>query len=69
MSAIAQELQLVGMKIARDTQLTMLSAVAAGLENVKQITAAANQSGSSQGAAQPTAPLPPGVGSNLDVSA
>lgn len=65
MSAIAQELQFVGMKVARDTQLTVLSAVAAGLENIKQITAAANQGGASQAAA----PLPQGVGGQVDVSA
>lgn len=64
MSAISQELQLVGLKVARDTQLTVLSAVAASLDNIKQITAAANQGG--QAAA---APLPSGVGDKVDVSA
>lgn len=39
-SGVQQQLQMVGMKIARDSQLNMLAAVSAGLENVKAIQAA-----------------------------
>lgn len=66
MAAISQELQLVGLKVARDTQLSVLSAVSASLDNIKQITAAANQGGA---ASAPAGPLPEGVGGQVDVSA
>ncbi|WP_428247522.1 hypothetical protein [Ferrovibrio sp.] len=65
MTAISQELQFVGLKVARDTQLSVLSAVSASLDNIKQITAAANQGG----AKSASGPLPEGVGGQVDVSA
>ncbi len=40
-SGVKQQLYFVGLKVARDQQLAVLSAVAAGLENIKQITAPA----------------------------
>jgi len=63
MSAIQQQLGIVGARVARDTQLAVLSAVSASLENIKEITAASNQ--------QPaqSAALPQGVGGKVDVSA
>lgn len=41
-TGIKQELYFVGLKVARDTERAVLSAVAAGLENIKQITQAAS---------------------------
>ncbi|MBX3454119.1 hypothetical protein [Ferrovibrio sp.] len=72
MSAIQQQLQLVGAQVARDTQLAVLSAVSASLENVKQITAPENQqpaqSNAAPAQAQPQAPLPQGVGGSVDLT-
>lgn len=53
-SGIKQELYLVGLKVARDTQLAVLSAVSAGLENIKQITRA-------------SAPTAAGTGAQVDI--
>ncbi len=59
---IKGELYMVGLKAARDSQLSVLSAVSAGLENVKAITA------SSAASARPKAPTPAGVGALMDIS-
>ena len=40
-SGIKQQLYFVGLRVARDSQLAVLSAVSASLENIKQITQAA----------------------------
>ena len=40
-SGIKQQLYFVGLKVARDSQLAVLSAVTASLQNIKQIQAAA----------------------------
>jgi hypothetical protein len=53
-SGVKQQLYFVGLKVARDSQLNVLSAVAAGLENIKQIQAA-------------SAPTSPGTGKLLDI--
>lgn len=66
MSAIQQQLQLVGAKVARDSQLAVLSAVSASLDNVKQITSAENQQPAQSSA--PQGPLPQGVGNSVDVT-
>lgn len=55
-TGVKQELYLVGLKVARDSQLAVLSAVSAGLENIKQITAAA-------------APTAAGTGKQVDIKA
>jgi len=70
MSAIQQQLSIVGAQVARDTQLAVLSAVSASLENVKQITAPENQqpAQSSAPAAAAQGPLPQGVGGSVDVT-
>lgn len=62
MAAINQQLELVGMRIARDSQLAVLSAVSASLENVKAITEPQKQRPASS-------PLPAGVGKTVDVAA
>ncbi|WP_341702382.1 hypothetical protein [Ferrovibrio sp.] len=54
-TGVKQELYLVGLKVARDSQLAVLSAVTAGLENIKQITKAAG-------------PTAAGVGGQVDIS-
>ena len=54
---IKSELYMVGLKVARDSQLAVLSVVGAGLENMKQI------------AAQAAAPTGPGVGGKVDTTA
>lgn len=53
-SGIKQELYQVGLKVARDTQLAVLSAVSDSLENIKQITKAA-------------APTSAGTGAQVDI--
>lgn len=55
-TGIKQELYFVGLKVARDSQLAVLSAVSASLDNIKQIT---------QAAAAPTAP---GTGQKVDIT-
>lgn len=59
-SGVQQQLQIVGMKIARDSQINMLAAVSAGLENVKAIQAAG---------AAPKAPTNAFTGKQVDISA
>jgi hypothetical protein len=54
-SGVKQQLYFVGLKAARDSQLNVLQAVSAGLENIKQIQAVAS------------APTPPGSGKLLDI--
>lgn len=61
-SGVQQQLQIVGLKIARDSQVALLSAVADSLQNIKQITAAGAQGGAS-------GPVGPGVGGAVDVKA
>ena len=56
-TGVKQQLYFVGLKVARDSQLAVLSAVSAGLENIKQIT---------QAAAAPTAA---GTGKQVDIKA
>ncbi|MFN4165197.1 MAG: hypothetical protein ACK4GK_11530 [Ferrovibrio sp.] len=56
-SGIKQELYFVGLKIARDQQLAVLSAVSDSLENIKQITAPASS------------PTAAGTGKQVDISA
>lgn len=56
LSGIKQELHFVGLKVARDQQLAVLSAVSASLENIKQITAPAS------------APTAAGTGKQVDIS-
>ncbi len=53
-TGVKQQLYFVGLKVARDSQLAVLSAVSAGLENIKQITQAA-------------APTAAGTGAQLDI--
>ncbi|MFC3676962.1 hypothetical protein [Ferrovibrio xuzhouensis] len=55
-TGVKQQLYLVGLKVARDSQLAVLSAVSAGLENIKQITKA-------------SAPTAAGVGGQIDIKA
>jgi len=54
---IKSELYMVGLKVARDSQLAVLSAVSAGLDNIKQITS------------QAASPTGPGVGGQVDIKA
>lgn len=54
-TGVKQELYFVGLKVARDTERAVLSAVADGLENIKQIT---------QSAASPTSA---GTGAQVDI--
>jgi len=68
MSAIQQQLSIVGAQVARDTQLAVLSAVSASLENVKQITAPENQQPAQSAGSAPQGPLPQGVGGSVDVT-
>lgn len=56
LSGIKQELHFVGLKVAHDQQLAVLSAVSASLENIKQITAPAS------------APTAAGTGKQVDIS-
>lgn len=53
-SGVKQQLYFVGLKAARDSQINVLSAVAAGLENVKAIQAT-------------SAPTSPGTGKLIDI--
>jgi len=55
-TGVKQELYLVGLKVARDSQLAVLSAVSAGLDNIKQITKASG-------------PTAAGVGAQVDIKA
>jgi hypothetical protein len=57
-SGVKQQLHFVGLRAARDAQLNVLSAVAAGLENVKAIQAAG---------AAPSAPTNSSTGKLLDI--
>ncbi|HEX6956546.1 MAG TPA: hypothetical protein VF194_01040 [Ferrovibrio sp.] len=54
-SGVKQKLYFVGLRVAQDSQLAVLTAVTAGLENIKQITKAA-------------APMQAGVGGQVDIS-
>lgn len=54
--AVQQQLQFIGMRIARDSQLAILGAVADSLANVKQII-------------QASSPTAPGVGAQVDIKA
>lgn len=62
-SGIKGELYMVGLKAARDSQLNVLKAVSAGLENVEAIQRA------SAASARPQSPKAAGVGALLDISA
>ncbi len=59
---IKGELYMVGLKAARDSQLSVLNAVSANLENIKAITAIG------AGGARPKGPTSAGVGAQIDIS-
>jgi hypothetical protein len=56
-TGVQQQLYFVGLKVARDSQLAVLSAVSDSLQNIKQITQAAS------------APTAADTGKQLDIKA
>lgn len=61
-SGVKGELYMVGLKAALGSQLSVLNAVSADLENVKAISSVAAAS------ARPKSPTASGVGAQIDIS-